>query len=45
MGFCKNCIYYGLVDDYYRIGRWSAGCTLTGELKGDNDSCESFVPK
>ncbi|MCL2114798.1 MAG: hypothetical protein FWH29_01080 [Methanobrevibacter sp.] len=42
MGFCKECKYYDLVDDYWRLGRWSPGCTLTGELKGDHDPCDRF---
>ncbi|MDL2270200.1 hypothetical protein LJC03_00170 [Methanobrevibacter sp. OttesenSCG-928-I08] len=44
MGFCKDCKHYGLVDDYYRGGRWENGCTLTGEETGDTFSCDRFEP-
>lgn len=43
MGFCKDCIHYGLVDDYWRLGRWTNGCTLTWELKGNHDTCEKIT--
>jgi len=46
MGFCKDCKYYGDVDDYYPGTYFmTSGCILTDEPKGDYDSCEYFMEK
>jgi len=44
MGFCKDCIYYGLVPDRWRrLLSNVPGCTLTELPKSDYNSCERFV--
>ena len=46
MGFCKDCIYYGLVPEHERMMLSdTSGCTLTDQSTSDYDSCEGFVAK
>jgi len=43
MGYCKDCIYYGMVPDRWRrLLSDVSGCTLTGYSKSDYDTCEKF---
>jgi hypothetical protein len=43
MGYCKDCVFYGTVDDYYRLGRWVDGCVVKWEPIGLYGSCDLFV--
>jgi len=46
MGFCKDCIFYGLVPQQERMLLTdTSGCTLTNQFKSDYDSCERFIAK